>query len=56
MQTSVITTTTSEREVPKREVPKQEVFKQEVPKQEARKQEMPIQVRLNILEYVLEHL
>ena len=51
MQTSVITTTTSEREVPK-----QEVFKQEVPKQEARKQEMPIQVRLNILEYVLEHL
>ena len=46
MQTSVITPTPSEREVPK-----QEVFKQE-----ARKQEMPIQVRLNILEYVLEHL
>ena len=51
MQTSVITPTPSEREVPK-----QEVFKQEVPKQEARKQEMPIQVRLNALEYVLERL
>ena len=52
MQFSQITTTPSEPEISKQKVEKQEVSKQDVFKQQVSKREVPMQVRIDILEYL----
>lgn len=56
MQIPKIALTPFEREVSKQEVPKREASKQEALNREVPKQKVSMQVRLIILEYVLEHL